>query len=549
MLHVGNLRIMARMSLEMGGQDSPHRLQSKAVGLVGVLSLTLTGAAPMTAMLLNVPVAVGNGTGFGAPAGFLVATLVLLVFSVGYAAMSRKVTAVGGFYAFISHGLGRQLGMAMGFGSAVAYSVFEPAMAGGFAYFASAKILALTGINAPWPLLAIGMVLMIGALTYFDVKLSTLILGVALVAEVIVLLAFDIGIFGKPGGTHVAWASLNPAAAFRGFPAHDRLAAGAAGIGLFFAFWSWIGFEMAPNYGEESHDPKHIVPLSLYISVIVLGVLYTVTAWASVSAYGDFHTMVARAQTDGLNFFLIPSTALVGNWVTVAMSYLILTSTFAGGMAFHNTAARYFCALGREQVLPASLGRTHSVYKSPYVASFLQCGVSVIVLVLFTIFGGSNDANAQAYVQVYGLLSVLGTMLILAAQAIVSLAIVVYFWRRHPADFHWWTTFVAPGLAFLAQGYIIFLCIAHIDVVGGGLAIANWLAPVAVLVIVLGLIGATWLKMRQPERYDQVGRMIFEGLPQGALVLGEHAEEAIREEGLLFSESLLIKGEESSSFL
>jgi amino acid transporter len=31
----------------------------------------------------------------------------LLVFSVGYAAMARTVTAAGGFYSYISHGLGR----------------------------------------------------------------------------------------------------------------------------------------------------------------------------------------------------------------------------------------------------------------------------------------------------------------------------------------------------------------------------------------------------------------------------------------------------------
>jgi amino acid transporter len=492
-----------------------------------VLFLTLTGAAPMTAMLLNVPVAVGNGTGFGAPAGFLVATVVLLVFSVGYAAMARKVTAVGGFYAFISHGLGRQLGMAMGFASAVAYSVFEPAMAGGFAYFANAKILALTGLNLPWPILAIGMVLIIGALTYFDVKLSTLILGAALVAEVVVMLAFDIGIFSKSAGTHVTLAALNPIAAFHGFPASGNLAAGAAGIGLFFALWSWIGFEMAPNYGEESHDPKRIVPLSLYISVTILGIFYTITTWASVSAYDSFTALVHRAQTDSLNFFMIPSTALVGNWVTVAMSYLILSSTFAGGMAFHNTAARYLYSLGREQVLPGTFGKTHEIYKSPYIASFVQCAAAVIVLALFAIFSGSKDPNAQAYGQVYGLLSVLGTMLILTAQAIVSLAIVVYFWRQHRADFHWWTTFLAPSLAFIAQAAIIFLCISNIDVVGGGLFIANLLAPISLAVIVLGLLGATWLKRQRPDRYDQVGRLIVEGMPEGALVLEQHAEEAI----------------------
>ena len=67
-------------------------------------------------------------------------------------------------------------------------------------------------------------------------------------------------------------AAINPINAFKGFAAHDKVQAGAAGIGLFFAFVSWTGFEMAPNYAEESRDPKRIVPLSLYISVVGLGI-------------------------------------------------------------------------------------------------------------------------------------------------------------------------------------------------------------------------------------------------------------------------------------
>jgi hypothetical protein len=34
--------------------------------------------------------------------------------------------------------------------------------------------------------------------------------------------------------------------------------AGASGIALFAAFWSWVGFEMAPNYAEETRDPHKI---------------------------------------------------------------------------------------------------------------------------------------------------------------------------------------------------------------------------------------------------------------------------------------------------
>jgi hypothetical protein len=42
-------------------------LQAKAIGLLGVLFLTVTGAAPMSAMLGNVPFAAGFGNGSTSP--------------------------------------------------------------------------------------------------------------------------------------------------------------------------------------------------------------------------------------------------------------------------------------------------------------------------------------------------------------------------------------------------------------------------------------------------------------------------------------------------
>src|SRR5436190_13868303 len=111
-----------------------HFLHKNAIGLMGILFLTVTGAAPISAMLFNTPISVGYGNGVGTPAGFMFATVILTIFSVGYVAMARKVTAAGGFYSFISHGLGRELGMAAGLAMVVAYSVFEASLCGGFAY-------------------------------------------------------------------------------------------------------------------------------------------------------------------------------------------------------------------------------------------------------------------------------------------------------------------------------------------------------------------------------------------------------------------------------
>ncbi|MGH6891499.1 MAG: APC family permease [Dongiaceae bacterium] len=492
-------------------------LHGKAIGLVGVLFLTVTGAAPISAMLFNVPIAVGYGNGLGAPAAFLVATVVLTIFSVGFAAMARKVTAVGGFYSFISHGLGRPLGMALGFGSIVAYCVFETSLAGGFAFFANAKALEY-GVNVPWPIFAFGMVALICVLSYFDVKLSVIILGAALIGEVVILLIFDIGVVSS--GATYDWGALNPVASFRGFEAHTNaagtdLAAGAAAIGLFFAFWSWVGFEMAPNYGEESRDPKRIVPISLYISVIGLGLFYIVTSWSAVSAYPTIDDAITQAQTSSGEFFLVPAATAVGSWAREAMSWLILTSAFACGMAFHNTAARYIYSLAREGVLPSGLAKTHPKYKSPHVGSCAQSVLAAIIIVLFVIFAGGDDPTQQAYLMLYGLMALLGTALIMFAQALVSLAIIVYFRTHHPEDHHWFETLIAPLVAFVAQIYIIYLLFANIDFLGGGFAFADYILPINIAILVLSVLGALYLKSAKPQVYDQLGRLLYEGLDKG----------------------------------
>src|SRR2546425_6646727 len=195
------------------------------------------------------------------------------------------------------------------------------------------------------------MVVIISMITCFDVRLSARVLGVGLISEILILLILDVGVFSH-GPHHVSMAAINPVNAFKGFPAVGALAAGAAGIGLFFAFWSWVGFEMAPNYGEESKDPKRIVPLAMYISVVGLGIFYVLTSWAPISGYAGIHAAIKQAQTGPADFYFIPTTLFAGKWATEIMRVLIITGSFACGMAFPTTAARYFYSLGREGVIP-----------------------------------------------------------------------------------------------------------------------------------------------------------------------------------------------------
>ena len=269
---------------------------------------------------------------------------------------------------------------------------------------------------------------------------------------------------------------------------------------------------MAPNYGEESKDPKRIVPMAMYISVVGLGIFYILTSWAPFAGYAKLNAAIGQAQGNAAQFYLGPAQQYIGLGVDQALSILIITGSFACGMAFHNTACRYFYSLGREKVLPAALGRTHPRWKSPHIASITQSVIAALIVIVFAIFAGRDNPTQQAYLDLYGLMAIMGVIVILAVQALVSVAILRYFWQHHGSDVHWWSTVLAPIISFAGQAFVLYLLFTNLDFVSGGLGFANWLGPIDAVIFALGIGLAFYLKSSQPEKYKTLGRLIHEGL-------------------------------------
>ncbi len=285
------------------GADPIQRLKPNAVGLWGVLFMAVATAAPITAMVGNVPIAVGFGNGVNAPAGYFVATIVLTLFAIGYAAMSKHITATGAFYGYISHGLGRIVGLGAGFLTALAYMVFEASLIGIFSFFGTDVFSSLFGVEVPWLVFALVMLAVNALLTYFDVNLAAKVLGVFLVTEIVMLAAMALSVLFTGGGPQ-GWSggSLNPLNGFQslsgvveGVDGSMMAVAGSAGVGLFFAFWSWVGFESSAMYGEESRNPKKIIPIAVISSVIGIGAFYVVVSWLAIVGTGP-ENAVALAQ-------------------------------------------------------------------------------------------------------------------------------------------------------------------------------------------------------------------------------------------------------------
>jgi amino acid transporter len=506
---------------------SPHagvqRLKPNAVGLMAVVFMAVATAAPITAMVGNVPIAVGFGNGAYAPAGYIVATVVLSLFALGYSAMARHITATGAFYGFISYGLGRVVGMGAGALTTLAYVVFEASLVGIFSFFANSFASNHLGVEISWIWFALLMLVINALATYFKINMAAGVLGVFLVAEIVMLALLVLGVLFAGGGPE-GWSlqSLNPLNAFQNLdgtvadpnnPGAVLTVAGAAGIGLFFAFWSWVGFESAAMYGEESRNPKKLIPLATMLSVVGVGIFYVIVSWAAIVGTGP-ERAVALAQDSATagQMFYDPLTQNIGSWALVPFEFFLMTGSLACGMAFHNCASRYLYAIGREDPLPGlgrTLGASHPRHGSPYIAGFVQSGIATIIVLWFFV------TDRDPYGQLYALMALLGTTAILVVQALAAFACIAYFHfhRNRPGDAHWFRTFLAPLIGGVGMIYVIWLLVQNRDFAAGAAAsdIVYVLSPWIVAIVGIGgVIFALVMRMYSPHRYEIIGRVVLD---------------------------------------
>jgi amino acid transporter len=389
---------------------------------------------------------------------------------------------------------------------------FCSAVIGVTSYFASTSFEAWFSVNIPaWLIMAV-IVAITAMLAWFHIELTAKILGVFLVTELLGLLIFGFAVLFQGGAEGIHMAPLNPLNISDNEAAVKAFGAAAAGVALFGAFWSWVGFEMAPNYAEESRNPRKIGAAAMYISVIGLGILYIFISWMFVSGWGQNASAQAVADQFAGKYasaFYPLTDRYVGASLTTLFEILIITGSFACQLAFYNTASRYFYAMGREGLIPAALGRTHRKHHSPYVASMCVTVMVSIYILGFVIYDSSTEAALLKLGTWTPLLGVLG---ILAIQALVSFAIIKFFMTKARDGFNLWKTLVAPVIGGLAQIGACYLLIKNRGLLSGaGGVLYVKLIPWVVLAIFLAGIGlALYYRSSRPERYRAIGHFVHE---------------------------------------
>ncbi|MFC7264949.1 APC family permease [Streptomyces lutosisoli] len=459
-------------------------LRSGSLGTADIAFFVVSAAAPLTVMAGVAPLAILLG-GIGAPVGYLLAGITLAVFAVGFTTMSRHVRSGGAFYAYITRGLGRPVGIGAALLALIGYNGMEIGVYGLLGSASKDTVRALFGTDIPWLPVSLAGLIVIGYGGYRSIDFGAKLLGVLLVAETGILVLLAGGVLVKGGAHGLSGASFAPGNVF---------VPGTAVV-LAFAFAAFTGFESTVIYRREARDPERTVPRATYLAVGFLGLFYAFVVWVVIQAFGDAE-VVKAAATDPGGLFFSAITTYVGGWASDLMHVFIITSVLASLLAFHNAINRYGLALAEEGVLPRAWGRIHPRHRSPYVAGIAQTVLGAVVVLGFWAAGADPYGQLLLWVNTPGMIG------LFVLQLLAAIAVPCYF-RRIPHQEGALRTVVAPVAATVLLATAIALVLTHVDLfTGASPAVNTVLIVLSPAVFVIGLALAWWLRRERPQVYE-----------------------------------------------
>jgi amino acid transporter len=133
------------------------------------------------------------------------------------------------------------------------------------------------GLHLAWPVYAIIAFVLVMALAYLDVKISVTVILVLEGASMLLVITACSIILAK-GGFHGHAFSPAP---FR----PNGVTLSVLGLGIVFSFAAFSGFEAASTLGEESQQPRRLIPLAIAVSLAVVAIFQIGVAAVVTNAY------------------------------------------------------------------------------------------------------------------------------------------------------------------------------------------------------------------------------------------------------------------------
>jgi amino acid transporter len=474
---------------ETKAPEAPERLHRGALGLVDIAASTMANIGPAYSFMFGFGLIVATA-GIAAPLTIVAAVIAIALLGNTLSQFSRAQPSTGGFITFV--------GKSFGGTSAVTTAL----LCGAGYIIAISSVLAVSGWyleyvlnyyfawNVPWIIWSVLLTAGSMYMMYRGVGVSTKLAGFFFGFEMLVLVIVSIASLAK-NGSHLS------AAPFEWSHLNNGFSGLAPGFPL--AVYLFIGWENSAALAEETGNPRRNVPRAVFLSIVLMAVLYLLVAYATVSGFHDNGTALAAAP---IPFITVAHSTLAK---VAVLAYLAgLTSTVGVLIAAVNSQARLIFNAGREGLLPRWIGRVNPKRRTPMNAFYVFVGIAggiILVWALFHLIGGKGGSmNGLNYFDESG---TMGTILILVVYFLANAALPVYYRKYRPQEFNVLKHLILPVLGMIIIAVpVYYLCKPPQP------QPYNWFPYAALAILVVSVIYAFVLNRRDPELGDRVGSIV-----------------------------------------
>jgi amino acid transporter len=492
------------MSVQPSTQSPPaQNLRANSIGLPGVLFQSITTMAPASAVAFSLGPAVAF-TGGALPLAALIALIVCALIALNIGAMAKHLPSAGGYFTFVSRGLGPQAGWMTGWLFDLAYLLvvpFQLLVLGPVADQFVNTYFHLSFGPSGWAIWAVIFAIVIFLLTYFGIKISAdtgVVLGCI---EIGVFVLLSIWLIINAGG-HNTLAIFNPTTSSSGV--------GGVLVGILFVFTAFAGFESSAPLAEETQNPRRTVPRAILLAAICIGAFYILCSYAGITGW-TLHHKIGDYGSE-LNPWATMAKELWGPLELIVL-LVILNSALANSNAGVNAVTRVLYAMGRVRTLPSALSHLNR-HQVPDLALIFTMIVAVVIA-LATGFAFGPFPGAFAFV------GAVLTFPILIVYIATCVSVFFFYRREHPDEFNVGRHVIIPLIPL-----IVLLFVLYYQVIGLTTPPLNLVIPIVVAWIILGIIIVVALSMRAPRALAMANRVYGEEEEVNGAAAGEKPAQA-----------------------
>ncbi|MFK2825692.1 APC family permease [Bacillus sp. B190/17] len=302
------------------------------------------------------------------PGAYLIALIVMLFTAYSYGQMSKAIPSAGSAYAYTQKSISPYVGFLVGWAILMDYLFIPMVNYLLFGLFFSAAFPSVP--NYVWVL---GLLTLVTVINVRGVKLATKANAfITIFAVTFIILFVGLSIKEILSGTGTGTLlSLKPF-----YNSEEPISFIVTGAALL--CFSFLGFDSATAFAEETVQPEKTIPRAVFIITLVGGAVFITVSYFAQNVWPSYNTFT---NPDSAAHEII---TLVGG-KTFASAFLAVyaVTAFGSAMSSQASASRVLYAMGRDGQLPKKFFSTlHSKYNTPVNNILLISAISLLALFL-----------------------------------------------------------------------------------------------------------------------------------------------------------------------